>query len=110
MCPGRTKFGLLILNQGRYHDKQLVSKEWIKASTAPVLAASEGNGEYGYLWWMKTKAKVPFIYAWGFGGQYIYLVPSKKIVVVMTNNFDERRSQADIRSIIEDNILRAVLD
>jgi CubicO group peptidase (beta-lactamase class C family) len=101
------KFGLLFLNQGRHGDQRILSEKWIRESTTPKIKASEGNGLYGYYWWMKPDEKIPFYYAWGYGGQYIYVVPAKRLVVVMTNDFTQRRPQTDIRAIIEQDVLAA---
>lgn len=101
------KFGLLFLNKGRYGNKRIVSEKWVNESTTPKIKASEGNGLYGYYWWIKPDEKIPFYYAWGYGGQYIYVVPTKRLVVVMTNDFTQRRAQTDIRAILEQDIIAA---
>lgn len=103
------KFGLLFLNGGKYNGKRVISEEWIRLSTSGKIEGSKGNGQYGYFWWSKPKATTPFYYAWGYGGQYIYVVPSKQMVVVMTNDFNSGRPQADIRSVIEDHVIAAAL-
>jgi CubicO group peptidase (beta-lactamase class C family) len=63
---------------------------------------------YGYGWWMRELAGppgtsfagtgfqlVPAFYAWGFGGQYIFVIPQLELVVVTTSSTatgEERRS------------------
>ncbi len=42
------KIGLLILNDGNWNGKQLISKEWI----ADMLKPSKTNKNYGYEWWL----------------------------------------------------------
>ncbi len=101
------KFGLLFLSKGRFRGRQVIPEKWVTHSTAPLIKASEGNGHYGYGWWVKAEAPVPFFYAWGYGGQYIYIVPSKNLIIVMTNDFSQRRPQIDIRAILEQNIISA---
>jgi CubicO group peptidase (beta-lactamase class C family) len=43
------KIGLLILNDGKINGKQVLSKEWIKASFQP---SQSFNKTYGLLWWL----------------------------------------------------------
>ena len=45
------RFGLLVLNHGRWNTKQLVPAQWFKDAVTP----SEHGPDYGYLWWLNTK-------------------------------------------------------
>ena len=47
------RFGLLILNHGKWGDRQLVSRQWLKDAVTP----SEHGPDYGYLWWLNTRKK-----------------------------------------------------
>ena len=81
------KFGLLYLNNGIWNNKQIVPAPWVAESTSP--AVSLGNDEgYGYFWWTKqfivNGQPVECFYAWGYGGQYIFVIPSARVVVAMT--------------------------
>ena len=49
------KIGQLVLAGGRWGDRQIVSKEWIEASTTRKIDATEGMS-YGYLWWLGQTA------------------------------------------------------
>ena len=42
------KIGLLVLNDGSWNGKQLLSKSWIKEMITP----SKNNPNYGYQWWL----------------------------------------------------------
>jgi len=42
---------------------------------------------YGYLWWTVPNAPEPFYFAWGYGGQYVVVVPTLQLVVVATNDW-----------------------
>ncbi|MEO7653985.1 MAG: serine hydrolase [Bryobacteraceae bacterium] len=47
------RFGLLILNVGKWRDRQLVSRSWLKEAVTPG-----GHGpDYGYLWWLNRQKK-----------------------------------------------------
>jgi CubicO group peptidase (beta-lactamase class C family) len=83
------KFGLLYANQGRWNGKQVVPAGWVVESTKPKIQPRPGLG-YGYFWWTKDfdhKGKtVSSFFAWGYGGQYIFVVPALQLVVVMSGS------------------------
>jgi len=56
---------------------QLVPKEWVAASTTPKLTAY-----YGYQWWIMNYDHHIIPYCRGLKGQYIFVIPDKKMVVV----------------------------
>jgi len=91
MSPrGLAKFGCLYLNEGKWNGKRIVGKEWIEEATdlnfelspiVPISKEIEQNG-IGYLWWVFSGMYA----AQGHLGQKIFIIPSKKSVVVMTAN------------------------
>jgi CubicO group peptidase (beta-lactamase class C family) len=67
------KLGYLFLNKGLWDGQQVVSAAWVKAATS--------GGSYGYLWWLKPSGTY---FATGRGGQEIWVLPDRDMVVVMT--------------------------
>lgn len=94
------KFGELYLNEGKWKTKRVLSKKWIESSFKNYLVlenTADKNG-YGYLWWhntYKVKTKnIESIEARGAGGQYIFIIPSLKIVAVITSgNYRNGKTQ-----------------
>jgi len=91
------KFGLLYLNDGVWNGKQIIPSNWVKESTTSKIQINSDEG-YGYFWWTKkfnsNGATLDTYYAWGYGGQYIFVVPSLKLVVSMTGSnwiMDEKK-------------------
>ena len=85
------KFGTLFLNGGKWGDIQVLPETWVEESTKKqVSIVGEGNEGYGYFWWTKSFTKesktINLYYAWGYGGQYIFVVPEMKMVVVFTGS------------------------
>ncbi|QDS34235.1 serine hydrolase domain-containing protein [Brevibacillus brevis] len=83
------KLGLLYLQGGQWQEKQIVPKAWVQKSIQPKFRTYERIGSYGLHWWSdridpsKDWTEDNFYYfALGFGGQYILIVPSKKMIVV----------------------------
>lgn len=73
------KIGRLYLNEGSWEGKQLVSKDWVKASTQ-LDTTENSRWFYQYQWWMPTKDG-DFM-AQGILGQYIYVNPDKNMIIV----------------------------
>ena len=78
------RFGLLILNHGKWAGRQLVSEQWLKDAVAP----SEHGPDYGYLWWLNTQKKqwphgpASSFAALGNGSNTIWIDPENDIVFV----------------------------
>lgn len=78
------RFGVLVVNGGRWNGRQIIPADWIRDSTSEKSRTDRGNHGYGYLWWTLP----PDIfgpgaaYASGNGGQIIAIIPSKKLVAV----------------------------
>jgi CubicO group peptidase (beta-lactamase class C family) len=92
-------FGELYQNEGRVGDRLLFPADWVKRSFIPRGRSRWGSDrEYGYGWWMRSMSGRPAYYAWGYGGQFIFLVPSLRTVVVTTSDPNvsrERREHLD---------------
>ena len=108
-------FGELYLNNGRANGKQIVPAAWIEVSLERRIESSWRRGlYYGYGWWSRDLAGFNTPYAWGYGGQFIMLVPDLNLVVVTTSNSQptgtRRSNTRDIHALVEDQIIPAVLD
>ncbi len=77
------KFGQLYLHEGDWNGKSLVPSEWVKASVTPSQTV-DANRKYGYLWWLVTLEGHAAYKMWGYGGQFVYVIPSLDLVVVLT--------------------------
>jgi len=78
------RFGLLILNRGKWGDRQLVSEKWLSDAVTP----SAHGPDYGYLWWLNTQQKQwphgprSSFAAIGNGSNTIWIDPADDIVFV----------------------------
>lgn len=79
------KFGQLYLNKGKWNDKQVVSEDWINASTQSHF----NNPDYGYHWRLMTFNKESCYVATGFGLQRIFVFPKLDLVIVTTQQHYE---------------------
>lgn len=78
------RFGYLYLNEGQWDDRQIISRQWVSASTR---AHTPG---YGYQWWVRTVAGTPVYAAVGRGGHHIFCVPAQDLVVVIASQQGSR--------------------
>lgn len=103
------KLGTLYLRGGRWEDQQLIPAEFVEASVRKQTSGGwpwPSWSHYGYQWWVLPAQNGPATYAAnGFGGQYIYVVPSSDVVVVITSNPREPR---DTSAVLRDYILPAI--
>lgn len=92
------RFGLFALNKGKWNDEQIVNESFFNES---ITTSQNINPSYGYLWWLNGKtnymipneqtvyqgflipnAPVDMYAAMGANDQRIYVIPSKKMVVI----------------------------
>ncbi|TFG74034.1 MAG: class C beta-lactamase-related serine hydrolase [Flavobacteriales bacterium] len=85
------KFGLLYLNHGRWNGEQLFDPEWPAYVSRPT---PHSQGTYGAHFWLNAEGKYPDVprdlySANGYQGQYVFIIPSKDLVVVRTGLAEE---------------------
>ena len=82
------RFGQLVLNNGLWNGKQIVSESYIKAATTPAsyLKDPYENGSpvdfYGYQYWMFNEQGHEVVAQNGLFGQYVFIIRDKNAVVV----------------------------
>jgi CubicO group peptidase (beta-lactamase class C family) len=82
------KLGQLMLDGGQWQGQQLIPAEWVAESTGPQVTPPDSaqpasmHFDYGYYWWLIPDRGV--YSADGHGGQYLYVVPSKDLVIAFT--------------------------
>jgi CubicO group peptidase (beta-lactamase class C family) len=98
-CQDLARFGYLLMNQGRWGDRQIVPAEYVADATSP---SSELNAAYGYLIWLNRPGRIEIPIAgprdgplWpaappdafaalGFGRQTVLVIPSEDLIVTRT--------------------------
>ncbi len=80
------KIGQLFAAGGRYEGSQLVPEAWIEESWTPRGTSPWNRHRFGYLWWTETWGGETAHFAWGYGGQFIVVVPRLDLVVVATTS------------------------
>lgn len=81
------EFGEMYLRNGVHDGRQVVPADWVRRSLEPRVESPRERGRYyGYGWWVRYTAGFETPYAWGYGGQFILLVPPLDLVVVTTSS------------------------
>ena len=83
------RFGEMYRNGGVYGGYQIVPRQWIRASWTAHTIDGYGRG-YGYGWFIAQAHGHPVYYAWGFGGQMLYVIPSLKLTIAATSDTNTR--------------------
>jgi CubicO group peptidase (beta-lactamase class C family) len=79
------RIGQMVLDGGVANGRRIVSSDWIRQSTQPTGPEDNERGGYGLQWW--TLANSEGFAAIGLQGQYIYIDPSTRTVVVKLSYF-----------------------
>jgi CubicO group peptidase (beta-lactamase class C family) len=101
------KVGQLVLDGGKWNDKQIVSKKWIDESTT-VKIKTDQTFDYGYLWWIgesKSKPGLKGVFATGGSGQHIIIVPEKSLIVVTTADNTDKELDSLLK-MVDDYIIK----
>ena len=90
-------FGELYLNDGRVNAEQVLRQDWVEQSCEgrarnrrPGKPGFDANREfdplrdreYGHLWWVYEIRGYDTCFAWGYGGQYIFVFRDLDLVVI----------------------------
>lgn len=112
-------FGELYLNEGYAGraprsgpDGRILSASWVERScegserTRRFSAFRSVNPlsdrRYGYLWWVHEIRGYETCFAWGYGGQYLFVVPELELVMVTTSSPDVSEERRGHRRLLFD--------
>jgi len=106
-------FGRLWLDDGRApNGTQVIPKAWIDSSLVRRTRSGWSGQDYGYGWWIRRSGAHDVYFAWGYGGQFIFVVPTLDLVVVTTSDPNatnrERGHLEAIYDILDTAIVPAV--
>lgn len=116
ICDGKCgNVGHVMLTGGRWSTIQIVEPEYATAarqSDGEVVTGGAIGVPYGFQWWVTDATGKDAFFALGFGGQYVYVVPSRDLVVVVAAGFPDG-TPPDLTSHVpkaEQIVIPAVVD
>ena len=93
-------FGELYRNDGVTSDgRRVLPAGWVRESWTPRARSPWSGGSYGLGWWIGEARGHPIYYAWGYGGQMVYIVPSLRLTAVMTSDADQRSVGGHVQAL-----------
>lgn len=102
------KIGQMVLAEGRYGGQQIVSASWLEDSFRTYTRSNYNPYDYGYMWWKRPLEGYEVRFAWGHGGQYIFIFPALDAVAVVTSTVGtggSRRYRRDVFDMLEDTVI-----
>lgn len=105
------RLGQLFLQDGWSGDDRVLPDGWVGEATQRRYSWLNDAGPtrlaYGYLWW--TDEDNDAYLAWGYGGQFVYVAPSRDLVVVTTTEWRQVDGQS-APSDLSSQVLRVIVD
>ncbi|GAB5526983.1 MAG: serine hydrolase domain-containing protein [Roseivirga sp.] len=88
------KLGQLVLNEGQWNGNQLIDADYMQELLGHKKFDLSGYfpfaDSYGFLWYKSTRTyagkKLDYLFASGNGGNHLIVVPSEKLVIVLTSS------------------------
>lgn len=106
------RFGDMYRQGGMIDGKRILPASWVTQSWQPHTASPFTGDGYGYGWFIRTMRGHPVSYAWGYGGQMLYVSPSLGLTVVMTSNPAEPSREdnyiGQLHALVAERIVPAV--
>jgi len=109
LSPGAMlKIGRMVQQEGLYRGQRIVPAEWLRESFRTYAHSNFNPYDMGYLWWKRTLGGEKLHFAWGYGGQYMIMIPGLDAVIVITSTRpdpDERNYKQPVFEMLEENII-----
>ena len=105
------RIGEMLRLDGQWQGRRVLPAEWIADSWTPRTRSPWSGQLYGYGWWIGAARGVPVFFAWGYGGQMLYVVPELAASVVMLSDPAAPRDpahMAGLHGLLTDAILPAL--
>lgn len=104
------RFGQLHLGEGAIDGTRILPRSWVDRAWRPQTRSHWNGYSYGYFWWSRNFAGTRVHYAWGHGGQRIFVVPEADLVVAVTAGLPANgRSRSNVNRTIDRLLTRHVL-
>jgi CubicO group peptidase (beta-lactamase class C family) len=109
---GLATIGEMVREGGHYRGHRVISAAWLRDALTPKVSIADSDpyaDGYGYFWYTKVQMvdgkPVAVSFASGNGGNKIYIVPDRHLVVAITSSayghgYGQRRSEAMLKAVL----------
>lgn len=80
------RFAEMYRRGGIHRDRRILPGGWIEASWTPRVRSRFSGHAYGYGWFVANARGHRVYFAWGYGGQMVYVVPDLALCVIITSD------------------------
>ena len=106
------RLGELVLADGRWQGHQLIPADYVRAMVSAQASTGDGS-DYGYQWWgLKLPVEGHETTVWtmsGNGGNYLFVLPGKNLVAVITSQaYNRSYAHPQSRRILTGYLLPAL--
>ncbi|NBB85156.1 MAG: serine hydrolase [Bacteroidetes bacterium] len=106
------RVGELYRNGGYLDGQRILPQEWVRASFRPRATSRWSGAGYGYGWFSSYIGGHLAYYGWGYGGQYLYVLPGLELTIAITSdpyNSGGRGHRSDLQRIVAEEIVPAAI-
>lgn len=105
------RFGEAYRQGGVYGGERVVPESWVRESWEPRGRSPWSGFAYGYGWWIKEARGHGAYFAWGYGGQMVFVVPSLGLTAVMLSDPTARSTEGGhlgaLHALLDDGLVPA---
>lgn len=80
------RFGELYRNGGEFEGRQIVPRDWVVGSWQVHARSPRNRRGYGLGWWGRESNGYQVRFAWGYGGQFLFIIPALELTIVFTSD------------------------
>ncbi|NKE45944.1 serine hydrolase [Roseomonas frigidaquae] len=106
-------FGECCRQGGRHEGRQIIPEAFLREAWVPQARSPWSGQSYGLGWWIAEARGQQVLYAWGYGGQMLYILPELGLTVVMISDPDVPRRSGQVQTrhaLLVEEILPAFLE
>ena len=98
------RIGECVLRRGEWQGRQLIPADWLDQALRPQLQIAPGF-DYGYQWYLGSSGPVRWSAGIGNGGQRLFVIPERELVVAMTAGHYDSDAQRALPTVILDEVV-----
>jgi CubicO group peptidase (beta-lactamase class C family) len=107
------RFGEMYRGGGVFEGRRVLPEAWVRASWTPRTRSPFSGDSYGYGWFIAEACGRAVYYARGFGGQFVQVVPSLALTIVITSDTSARTRvggyRQALRTLVAGDLIPAAL-